>query len=103
MANFLKDGYRTAGVIIREGVGGGPTPTIQTLEIGKLGDRRHPSDILPFLPNFRNMFQTLPTRAADMTLKVNKIPLSDLECLTNTLVKLTGPAWYLNIKKGMRT
>ncbi|KAG2412443.1 hypothetical protein HFD88_010000 [Aspergillus terreus] len=96
---YRKDGYRTAGIIVREGVGGGPTPNIQVLEIGKLGSRRHPSDILPFLPEFRKLMQPLPTRAADMTLKVCKIPLSDLECITNTSVKLSGPTWYLNIKK----
>ncbi|KAF9886665.1 hypothetical protein FE257_011178 [Aspergillus nanangensis] len=96
---YRKEGYRTAGVIVREGVGGGSTPNIQVLEIGKLGSRRHPSDILPFLPHFRRLLQTLPTRGADMNLKVQKIPLSDLECITNTLVKLGGPTWYLNIKK----
>lgn len=46
------------------------------------------------------MLQPLPTSASDMTLKVFKIPLTDLECVTNTVVKLGGPAWYLNIKKG---
>ncbi|PKY02851.1 antiviral helicase [Aspergillus campestris IBT 28561] len=95
---YRKDGSRTAGVIIRE-IGGGATPNIQVLEIGKLSSKRHPSDILPFLPKFRSMLQSLPTSASDMTLKVFKIPLTDLECVTNTVVKLGGPAWYLNIKK----
>jgi antiviral helicase SKI2 len=98
---YRKDGFRTAGIIVREGVGGGATPSIQVLEIGKLSHRRHPSDILPFLPRFRHLLHPLPTRAADMTLKVCKIPLSDLECVTNTMVKVGGPTWYLNIKKGL--
>lgn len=42
----------------------------------------------------------LPTRAVDMTLKVCKIPIADIECVTNTIVRLNGPPWYLNIKKG---
>ncbi|RAH47047.1 SKI complex RNA helicase subunit SKI2 [Aspergillus brunneoviolaceus CBS 621.78] len=96
---YRKDGFRTAGIIVREGIGGGATPTIQVLEIGRFGSRRHPSDILPFLPEFRHRFQSLPTRAADMTLKTSKIPLTDLECITNTMIKLGGPIWYLNIKK----
>ncbi|KAA8650519.1 SKI complex RNA helicase subunit SKI2 [Aspergillus tanneri] len=96
---YRKDGYRTAGVVVKEGVGGGSTPNIQVLEIGKLGSKRHPSDILPFLPTFHQLLQRLPSHAADMTLKVQKIPLSDLECVTNTVVKLGGPIWYLNIKK----
>ncbi|GAQ06728.1 putative ATP-dependent RNA helicase C550.03c [Aspergillus lentulus] len=96
---YRKDGFRTAGIIVREGVGGGASPSIQVLEIGKLSHRRHPSDILPFLPRFRHLLHPLPTRGADMTLKVCKIPLSDLECVTNTMVKVGGPTWYLNIKK----
>ncbi|KAL4998068.1 armadillo-type protein [Aspergillus recurvatus] len=95
---YQKDGYRTAGVIVRE-VGGGPNPVIQILEIGKLNSKRHPSEILPFLPAFRGFLNPLPTRAADMTLKVSKIPITDIECVTNTIVKLSGPTWYLNIKK----
>ncbi|KAL2872424.1 armadillo-type protein [Aspergillus lucknowensis] len=95
---YRKDGFRTAGVIVRE-VGGGANPVIQILEVGKLASKRHPSEILPFLPAFRQFFHPLPTRAADMTLKVFKIPLADIECVTNTIVKLGGPPWYLNIKK----
>ncbi|KAL4818822.1 armadillo-type protein [Aspergillus spinulosporus] len=95
---YQKDGYRTAGIIVRE-VGGGPNPVIQILEIGKLNSKRHPSEILPFLPAFRGFLNPLPTRAADMTLKVFKIPIADIECVTNTIVKLSGPTWYLNIKK----
>ncbi|OJJ81640.1 SKI complex RNA helicase subunit SKI2 [Aspergillus glaucus CBS 516.65] len=96
---YRKDGIRTAGVIVREGVSGGATPTVQVLEIGTISTKRHPSDILPFLPGFRHLLQSLPQRAAQMTLKVCKIPLTDVECLTNTMVKTGGPIWYLNIKK----
>jgi antiviral helicase SKI2 len=65
-----------------------------------VSDKRHPSDILPFLPTFRHLFGLLPDRATDMTLKTCRIPLGDVECVTNTLVKVGGPIWYLNIKKG---
>ncbi|KAL4807189.1 armadillo-type protein [Aspergillus unguis] len=95
---YRKDGFRTAGVIVRE-VGGGANPVVQILEIGKMSSKRHPSEILPFLPAFRSFLAPLPTRAADMTLKVSKIPITDIECVTNTIVKLNGPPWYLNIKK----
>lgn len=101
IANHLQDGIRTAGIIVREGVStAGPVPNIQVLEIGTLSAKRDPSDILPFLPTFRHLFRSLPTRSADMTLKVVRIPLTDLECVTNTMVKIGGPMWYLNIKKG---
>lgn len=35
-----------------------------------------------------------------MHLKVCKVPITDLECVTNTQFKGGGPIWYLNIKKG---
>ncbi|KAJ5502374.1 hypothetical protein N7463_005248 [Penicillium fimorum] len=99
---YRKDGLRTAGVITRDGVSAGvvgAVPCVQVLEIGTLSSKRHPTDILPFLPLFRPYFQPLPTRVDDMSLRVCKIPLSDLECVTNTQVKITKPMWYLNIKK----
>jgi len=78
-------------------------PCIQVLEIGTISSKRHPTDILPFLPMFRPCFESLPNRVDDMSLRVCKIPLSDLECVTNTQVKITKPMWYLNIKKGKST
>ncbi|KAL4956161.1 armadillo-type protein [Aspergillus filifer] len=95
---YRKDGYRTAGVITKD-VGGGANPIIHVLEIRKLSTKRHPSDILPFLPAFRGFLNSLPGRVNEMTLKVFKVPLTDIECVTNTMVKISGPTWYLNIKK----
>jgi len=54
---------------------------------------------LPFLPIFRNLFRPLPSCAADMNLKTCRIPLGDVETVTNTIIKIGGPIWYLNIKK----
>lgn len=70
------------------------------LEVGTISSKRHPSDILPFIEIFRQYFQKLPTTAAEMTLKIVHVPLVDLECVTNTQVKVGGPIWYLKIKKG---
>lgn len=88
-------------MLVREGVSGGATPSLQVFEIGTLSNKRHPSDILPFLPAFRHLFNPLPTKSSQMTSKVCRVALSDLECVTNTMVKLSGPLWYLNIRKGM--
>ncbi|CAG8375723.1 unnamed protein product [Penicillium salamii] len=99
---FRKDGLRTAGIITRDGIAGGMggiAPCIHVLEIGTLGIKRHPTDILPFLPHMRPLFQSLPTNPADMSLRPARIPLADLECVTNTQVKFSGPMWYLNIRK----
>ena len=35
-----------------------------------------------------------------MELRIHRIPLADLECVTSTIVKIGGPTWYLNIRKG---
>lgn len=94
---------RTAGVLVKEGVTSGPVPLLQVLEIGRISHKRHPSDIFPYLPRFRQHFQQLPATAAQMHLKVCKIPITDLECVTHTTVKASGPIWYLNIKKGSDT
>lgn len=73
-------------------------PNIQVFDIGALRDKRHPSDILPFLPKFRYLLLHLPLRASDMNLKICRIPLADVECVTSTMAKVHGPVWYLNIK-----
>ncbi|CAG8371517.1 unnamed protein product [Penicillium salamii] len=99
---FRKDGLRTAGIITRDGISGGMggiAPCIHVLNIGTLGIKRHPTDILPFLPHMRPLFQSLPTNPADMDLHPYRVPLADLECVTNTQVKFSGPMWYLNIRK----
>ncbi|OQE32074.1 hypothetical protein PENSTE_c001G00960 [Penicillium steckii] len=96
---YQKDGLRTAGILVKEGVTSGTVPCIQVLEMGTISSKRHPSDILPFLPKFRQFFRELPQNGASMHLKVAKIPLTELECVTNTQVKVTGPIWFLNIKK----
>lgn len=36
-----------------------------------------------------------------MDLKVVKVPLSDFDSVTRTTVKVKGPLWTLNIKKGI--
>ena len=82
---------------------GGLPPSVHILEIGTLSDKRHPTDILPFLPHMRPLFQQLPTTATDMSLRSVKIPLADIECVTGTQVRFNGPIWYLNIRKGKIT
>ncbi|OKL61921.1 hypothetical protein UA08_02605 [Talaromyces atroroseus] len=96
---YRKDGIRTAGILLREGVAAGAEPNIHVLEIGAVSDKRHPSDILPFLPTFRHFFRNLPTNTAEMSLTITQVALGDVECVTNTIVKFTAPIWYLNIKK----
>ncbi|KAK2738364.1 hypothetical protein FQN55_000572 [Onygenales sp. PD_40] len=96
---FKKNGIRTVGMLVREGMAPGPGNTLQVFEFGPVQATRQPSDILPCLPVFRHLFSPLSSDPQQMVLKTYKIPLEDLECVTATVVKIGGPTWYLNIKK----
>jgi antiviral helicase SKI2 len=85
---------------MKEGASGGAIPTLQIFEFGPAKATRHPSDILPCLPIFRNQFAPLPKEPSDMVLKAVKVPVTDLECVTSAVVKIHDPIWYLNIRKG---
>ncbi|KAI9820336.1 MAG: hypothetical protein M1827_005958 [Pycnora praestabilis] len=85
---YSKDGIRRAGMLLREGVGKGLAPTVQVLEIGSTDSERQPSDLLPYLPTFRGLFAGLPKSAAQMKLRTINIPLSDIEGVTKTIVKI---------------
>ena len=85
----LRDnGVRTAGIVIREGVSRGPVPTVEILSMSPITPTRQPSDILPYLPNFRKYLVPLPQKINEMNLKVLKIPLSDIGCITKTMMKV---------------
>ena len=74
---------------------------MEVLSIGSTTGNRQSDHILPYLPKFRNRFGGLPTIAEEITLKAMSIPLGDVECITKTIVKVKGPAWYLRTRKGI--
>jgi antiviral helicase SKI2 len=47
------------------------------------------------------MFSKLPTRAEDVKSAVGSVDLEDVECVTVTAVKVRGPPWYLQVRKGI--
>jgi len=79
----------------------GLAPTVEILSLGAKNPIRYSSDLLPCLPRFRQFFAKLPTEVAELELRVLKIPLSDIESVTNTVVKVRGPIWYLKVRKGI--
>lgn len=85
---FKKDGVRTPGIILREGISRGISPTVDVLSIGLRNPVRQLYDLLPFLPEFRSFLDGLPSSAAEMDLKIQKVGLNDIECVTKTLVKV---------------
>ncbi|KAK4998454.1 Antiviral helicase ski2 [Elasticomyces elasticus] len=84
---YKKDGIRTAGMLLREGVGRGSSPTVQVLEVGGGSSKRQPSDLLPHLPRFRRRFTPLPQTLSQMKLRTVLVPFGEIECLTKTVVQ----------------
>lgn len=84
---YMKDGVRTPAILLRDGASGGQAPTLHVLEIRTRRDTRDSTDLLPYLPVYRKMFTKLPQTKKHISTKTLHIPLSDLECLTNTVVK----------------
>ena len=96
-----KDGIRMAGILLNDGIGGGPNPQVKVVAIGLLGAKRQNSDLLPYLPRFRPMFGSLPTDINQIKAQVTQVPLEDVECVTMTSVKVRGPPWTIQFSKGI--
>lgn len=64
-------------------------PAVQVLELRSASLSRHPSDLLPYLPQFRVLFTLLPHKKSELRFRAATIPLSDIECITQTLMKVS--------------
>jgi antiviral helicase SKI2 len=84
---YNRDGIRTPGLLLREGATTGAAPTVHVLEIRTRRDQRDSTDMLPYLPKYRKLFTSLPQIKKHISTKLLHIPVADLECLTNTVVK----------------
>ncbi|KAI1325689.1 DSHCT domain-containing protein [Xylariaceae sp. FL0255] len=92
-----KDGVRTPGILLSEGVStkvSGGQPTVHVFEIKTMRETRDSSDILPFLSSFRPLFKSLPQQKRNIVAKTLHVPLSDVECLTETLVEGVIPDFF---------
>ena len=89
-----------AGIILTEGPSKGTQPMLEVLSIGSTTSTRQSSDLLPYMPELRKFFSPLPQTAAQMSLKTVKVPLTDLEAVTKTLIKVKQPMEELRIRKG---
>ncbi|KAI9871999.1 MAG: hypothetical protein M1830_002179 [Pleopsidium flavum] len=99
---FRQDGIRTAGVLLRDGVSKGLAPTVLVLEIGSSSAKRQASDLLPYLPEFRRLFTRLPNKASEMKLRAASIPLSNVECVTRTVIKIDLPSVVRKDKEAVK-
>jgi antiviral helicase SKI2 len=98
---FKKDGIRMAGILLNDGIGGGPNPQVKVLAIGLVGAKRRNSDLLPYLPAFRPMFGPLPRDVDQIKANITQVFLDEVECVTTTSIKVRGPAWTIQFSKGI--
>ncbi|KEF57691.1 uncharacterized protein A1O9_05609 [Exophiala aquamarina CBS 119918] len=97
--NKHQDGARKTGVLLEDGVKGGPSPFLKILEISDIEGKRSTRDLLPYLPGVRNLFSPLPTEASRVKSGVTQVLLDEVECVTQTVVKVRGPIWYMKVAK----
>ncbi|EON95779.1 putative antiviral helicase ski2 protein [Phaeoacremonium minimum UCRPA7] len=88
---YNKDGVRTSGVLLAEGVSVKGTattgPTVHVLEIRTQRETRDSTDLLPFVPTFRGLLTPLPQAKKHIHVKTLHVPLADIELLTTHLTK----------------
>ncbi|KAL8790464.1 MAG: hypothetical protein Q9213_000616 [Squamulea squamosa] len=87
---FRKDDIHTVGILLRDNISLGPAPTIEVLSLSRWNPNQGASDLLPYLPKFRRFFTSLPSRLAEMDIRVLKVALNDIECFTKTVLNLDG-------------
>jgi antiviral helicase SKI2 len=98
---FKKDGIRMAGLLLNDGIGGGPNPQVKVLAIGLVGAKRQNSDLLPYLPRFRPLFGPLPQEVDQVKAHISHVLLDDVECVITTSIKVGGPPWTIQFSKGI--
>jgi len=96
---FKKDGIRMAGILLNDGIGGGPNPQVKVLAISLLGAKRQNSDLLPCLPRFRPMFAPLPTSVDQVKAHLTQVRLEDVECVTMTSIKVRRSSRAIQFSK----
>ena len=96
---FDDQGIRKAGVIINDVVSSGNTPSVEVLSIGSTAHKRQNNDILPYTPGMRKFFTSLPTSRGAMEWKVTRVPVQNIACVTQAVVKCKGQIWYVKLNK----
>lgn len=84
---FHQNRIRMPGVLLHDGVSRGMNPMIEVLSLGPKNPTRQPNDLLPYIPKFKKFFTKMVTTLDEMELKAVKVPLSDIDCITKTILK----------------
>ncbi|KPI34847.1 putative ATP-dependent RNA helicase [Cyphellophora attinorum] len=85
---FKKNNIRTVGIIQEDNIKGGPNPSLKVFAIINIDATRTETDLLPFLPAFRQKFPPLPKDPFKLLPQTVLVPLEDIEAVTATLVKV---------------
>ena len=85
-------------MLMRDGTSRGNEPTVQVLEICQ-NEKRKEDDLLPYLPQFAKYFRALPKNEKKMTLKPALVPLSDIECITRTIITIPEGVQNIHYRK----
>jgi antiviral helicase SKI2 len=85
-------------MLLREGTIRGNEPTVQMLEICRNQSRKQ-DDLVPYLPAFAKYFRPLPQNEKAMLLRSALIPLSDIECITKTVIDIPERVQNINYRK----
>lgn len=83
-----KDGIRLPGVLLPNSITRGPAPTVRLLSLGSKNQTRQPDDALPYIKEYKRYFSPLAKDLEEMELRILLIPLSDVVCITKTVVKV---------------
>ncbi|KAG9902827.1 antiviral helicase, partial [Aureobasidium melanogenum] len=84
---YKRDGVRTVGVLLREGVSKGISPSLSVMEVVPSKSKRQNADLLPYLPRYRRRFTPQPSAPEQMKLRLATVPYSELECLTGSTLQ----------------
>jgi antiviral helicase SKI2 len=95
---YKKDGIRTIGMLLSEGASKGNEPTVRVLEICH-PEHRKEDDLLPYLSPFAKFFRPMPSNEKNMILKSVLVPLSDIECVTRTIIDIPESVQNINKRK----
>lgn len=96
---YLKDGIRTPGILLKEGATKANVPTVHVLEIRAGRDQRDSTDMLPYLPSFRPLFTPLSQPSKSIMTKTQFVLVSDIECVTGTVLKGVIPEIFGNTRE----
>jgi len=87
-------------MLLQEGFARGNEPSISVMEFAS-GKERRDSDLLPYLDTFAHFFAPLPNDYSQMNIHFRTVPLSDVECVTETVLKIDQPMKAINDKRGI--